>query len=379
MTKSISARTDGAAVGIHEVARHAGVSAATVSRVLNGGSVRDELRRRVELSIAALGYRPNPHARRLRGKRSKMLGLIFTDAVNPFFAAIVDAVEDVARKNSYTVVIGNTRYETTAFQHYLDTFLTYGIDGLIVVPPDASREQRARIERLPVPCVVLDQRIPGLAVDQVATDNVVGARRLTNHLLDLGHRRIAFIGGDPQAPTGQERARGYRLAHEARGLPVDEALVCMHDFWEETAFSITTTLLARTRPDALFAANLNTLIGTVRGVHAAGLTIPEDIAVAGFDDIPFMSSIAPFLTVVAQQSRMLGVLAAQLLLDRLHGERVTAAPQTVLLQPELIVRESCGAGLRAAPVLSEDQLSASTAESAERVTSSGRKEGERQK
>lgn len=347
MEKSISPEPNGA-VGIQAVARHAGVSPATVSRVLNGsGQVSDELRRRVERAIATLGYRPNQHARRLRGKRSGMIGLIFTDALNPFFAGIADAVEGVARRHGYTVVLGNTRYESGTFQHYIDTFLAYGVDGLVVVPPDASRAHRASIERLPVPCVVLDQRIPKLAIDQVATDNVAGARQLTDHLLDLGYRRIAFVGGDPRAPTGQERARGYRLAHEARGVPVDEALVRMRDFWEESAFAITAALLTGARPEALFAANLNTLVGTVRAVRAAGLAIPDDIAVVGFDDIPFMPAIIPFLTVVAQQSRMLGVVAAQLLLDKVGGKRARSEYQTVLLQPELIVRESCGARLRA--------------------------------
>src|SRR5215210_6002961 len=225
MVKTISPPEGGTVVNMEEVARHAGVSPATVSRVLNGtGHVRDELRRRVEQSIAALGYRPNQHARRLRGKGSRMIGLIFTDALNPFFAIIAVAIEDVARQNGYAVVLGNTRYEPATFRHYLETFLAYGVEGLVVVPSDASGEHRGPIERLPVPCVVLDQRIPHLAVDQVASDNVAGARQLAEHLLDLGHRRIAFIGGDPQAPTGQERVRGYRLAHEARGVPVDESL-----------------------------------------------------------------------------------------------------------------------------------------------------------
>ena len=331
------------------VAQHAGVSSATVSRVLNGnGHVRDEVRRRVEQSIAALGYRPNQHARRLRGKGSRMIGLIFTDALNPFFASIAVAIEDVARQNGYTVVLGNTRYEPATFRHYLGTFLAYGVEGLVVVPSDASGEHRGLIERLSVPCVVLDQRIPDLAVDQVASDNVAGARQLADHLLALGHRRIAFVGGDPKAPTGQDRVRGYRLAHEARGVPVDESLVHMADFWEESAYAITESLLARTPPDALFAANLNTLVGTVRAVRAAGLTIPGDIAVVGFDDIPFMSAITPFLTVVAQQSRTLGVIAAQLLIDKLGGKRARSEHQTVLLQPELMVRESCGVGLREA-------------------------------
>ena len=348
MVKSVSPAAGDIAVSIQEVAQHAGVSPATVSRVLNGSSpVRDELRRRVEQSIAALGYRPNQHARRLRGKRSTMLGLIFTDALNPFFNIIAAAIEDVARQNGYAIVVGTTRYERGSFRHYLDTFVDYGVDGLVVVPSDASGEHRAMLERLPVPYVVLDQRIPSLAVDQVASDNVAGARQLTEHLLDLGHRRIAFIGGDPKAPTGQERVRGYRLAHEARGLAVDESLVLMRDFWEESAFADTIALLGRTRPDALFGANLNTLVGTVRAVRAAGLAIPGEIAVVGFDDIPFMPAIIPFLTVVAQQSRMLGVIAAQLLLDKVGGKRGRSEHQTVLLQPELIVRESCGARLRA--------------------------------
>ena len=348
MGTTISVAPPGPAVGIQEVARHAGVSAATVSRVLNGNrQVGDELRRRVQQSVAALGYRPNQHARRLRGKRSKMLGLIFTDALNPFFNAIAAAIEDIARQHGYAVVMGTTRYERAAFQHYLDTFLDYGVDGLVVVPSDTSEEHRALLERLPVPYVVLDQRIPALAADQVATDNVAGARQLTAHLLALGYRRIAFVGGAPHLPTGQERVRGYRLAHEAHGVAVDESLVRMRDFWEESASAIAADLLGRARPDALFAPNLNTLIGTVRAVRAGGLAIPGDISLVGFDDIPFMSAVAPMLTVAAQQDRMLGVVAAQLLFDKLAGKRAPSEHRTVLLESKLIVRESCGARLRA--------------------------------
>lgn len=349
----------GGVVSIHAVAKQAKVSPATVSRVLNNsGYVSDGLRRAVEEAVALLGYRPNVHARRLRGKRSKMIGLVFTNATYPFFAAVALAVEDIARQNGYSVVLGNTHGRIEAFDHYLETFASYDVDGLIVVPPGAPQQHRPALDALTIPYVLLDKRIRGLAVDQVATDNVAGATRMTEHLLAIGHRRIAFVGGDPRLPTARERAQGYRRALLARGVGVDKALIRMHDFSEESGFALTRALLRESRPEAIFAANFNVLLGALRAVRGAGLAIPDDVAVVGFDDIPFVAAVAPILTVIAQQSRAIGIAAAQLLLDKLGGTRALAEHRTVLLQPELIVRESCGArrrGLARATILAPEQ------------------------
>jgi LacI family transcriptional regulator len=243
------------------------------------------------------------------------------------------------------VIVGNTRWEFDAHLWYLETFVSYGVDGLLIVPAQMTKRQRSVLEALPVPYVLFDQRMANLPVDQVATDSVDGARRLVDHLVAVGHRRIALIGGTPKMPTARERLQGYRESLIAHGIPVDESLIRMRDFTNESGYLLTKELLDETTPDALFAVNLNTLVGTVQAVRERGLVIPNEIAVAGFDDIPFMAAIDPFLTVVAQPHRELGVVAAQLLLDKIEGKRAAAEHRTILLQAELIVRESCGVRL----------------------------------
>lgn len=335
---------------IRAVAERAKVSQATVSRALNGsGYVSATVRRAVEQAATDLGYRPNMHARRLRGKRSNTIGLIFNDAMNPFFGEIAFAIEDLARRRGFSVIVGNTRWEFDAQRWYVETFISYGVDGLVIVPSEITERQQGVLDALPVPYLLLDQRMVGAAADQVATDNVVGARRMVGHLLRVGHRRIALIGGDPAMPTAYERRCGFEEAYAAHGLTPDPALVRMRDFSTESGYELTRALLRETRPDALFAVNFNTLVGTVHAVRDAALAIPADLAVVGFDDIPFVAAVAPFLTVISQQHRTLGVMAAQLLLDRIEGKRPATEHRTVLLEPELIVRESCGARLRGFP------------------------------
>jgi len=275
---------------IRAVAERAGVSSATVSRALNGsGYVSDAVRRTVEQAATDLGYRPNVHAQRLRGKRSNTIGLIFNDAMNPFFGELAFAVEDIARQRGFSVIVGNTRWEFAAHMWYLETFVSYGVDGLIIVPTQMTKRQRAVLDALPVPYVLLDQRIASMPVDQVATDSIEGARRMVDHLVGVGHRRIALIGGDAKMPTARDRLQGYRESLIAHGLPVDESLVRMRDFTTESGYALTKELLGETTPDALFAINLNTLVGTVHAVREAGLVIPDEIAVAGFDDVPFLA------------------------------------------------------------------------------------------
>lgn len=330
---------------IRAVAARAGVSPATVSRVLNGrGYVSQAVREKVERAVAELNYRPNVHARRLRGIRSHSIGLIFTHVTHPFSAEVAEAIEEVARQHGYFTVVGNTHRDSQLFDQYLAAFLAFGVDGLVVVPPATTTQVAASLAEVPVPWVVIDQPLPGLAADQVLTDNVEGAYRLTTHLLRVGHRRIAFVGGHPKTIKGRERLAGYERALGEYGLPVDRDLVRMRDFDEASGYELATELLQGARPNAFFAANLDVQLGVLRAVRDAGLAVPDDIALAGFDDLPFAAQFAPFLTVVAQQTRTIGVIAAQLLMDKLRGKRAPSEHQTVLLQPQLIVRASCGAG-----------------------------------
>ncbi len=331
-------------MSIRAVAQHAGVSPATVSRVLNeSGYVSDTVRARVEQAINELGFRPNVHARRLRGIRSRTIALVFTQVTHPFSAEVAHAIEEIVVQQGYFVVVGNTHKDSTLFDHYLKTFVSYGVEGFVVVPPAITKEVTASLEAISIPYVLIDQRIADLAVDQVVTDNFAGAYDLTSHLVTIGHRRIAFVGGPPTSQKGRDRLAGYEAALRDQGIPIEEDLIRTgEDFDEQIGLKLAADLLATTRPDVLLAANLDLQIGALTAIRLAGLRIPDDIAMAGFDDIPYAAYFAPHITVVAQQTRTLGTIAAQLLLDKLTGKRLMSDHETISLRPQLIVRGLAG-------------------------------------
>lgn len=327
-------------MSIRAVAKHARVSTATVSRVLNGsGYVSDTVRARVERAIEALHYRPNIHARRLRGMRSRMIALVFTQVTHPFSAEIANAIEDTAMQHGYFAVVGNTHRDSTLFDYYVKTFASYGVEGFVIVPPAITEGVTASLKSISVPYVLIDQRIPELAVDQVITDNFVGAYDLTSHLANIGHRRIAFVVGPQTSQKHQDRRAGYEAALRDHGLPIEEDLIRIgEDVDASIGLELAADLLGKTRPDVLFAASLDLQIGALQAIREAGLRMPDDIAMAGFDDIPYAAYLAPHITAVAQQTRTLGVIAAQLLLDKLSGKRPLIEHETVSLRPRLIIR-----------------------------------------
>ncbi len=325
-------------MSIRAVATRAGVSPATVSRVINGrGYVSDEARESVLTAITELDYRPNVHARRLRGVESKLIALLSDHVSHPFSAEIALAIDEIAQQRGYMVMMGNTLRESDRLQRYLNTFLASGVDGLVVVPPNDSPEVRAALQTITVPFVVLDQALPSLQADQVITDNRDGAYRLTAQLIQDGHRRVAFIGGNPRLRKGQERRAGYESALQDHGL-LDTRLIRMGDFSDQSGFELTTAALAESSPDALFAANMDVQVGMLRAVHAAGLRVPGDITLGGFDRLPYAAQYSPVSIVVAQQTRTIGVIAAQLLIDKLEGRRRPTDSEVVVLQPQLMVR-----------------------------------------
>lgn len=331
-------------MSIRAVAKHAGVSPATVSRVLNGsGYVSDTVRAKVELAIGELDFRPNFHARHLRGIRSRTIALVFTQVTHPFSAEVAYAIEEIAMQQGYFVVLGNTHRDSNLFDHYLKTFASYGVEGFVVVPPAITKEVIASLTSIPIPYVLIDQRIPDLAVDQVVTDNFAGAYDLTDHLARIGHRRIAYVGGPPALQKGRDRLAGYEAALRDHGIPAEAELVRTgEETDQQTGLALTANLLSETRPDVLFAANLDLQIGALQAIRLAGLRVPDDLAMAGFDDIPYAAHLTPSITVVAQQARTLGVIAAQLLLDKLSGKRPLSEHETISLRPQLIVRDRSG-------------------------------------
>ena len=331
-------------VTLRDVARRAGVSTSTVSHVLNGTRpVSEELRRRVLDAMHELGYEPNAVARSLKVNRSNTIGLIISDISNPFFTAVVRGVEDVAQARGYTVILCNSDEDVAKETTYLKVLRSKRVDGLILAPAGRPHEYLRNLVKADFPLVFLDRDIEGLGVAAVLLDNEGAARQAVRHLVDLGHRRIGMITGRPSISTTTERLAGYLAALREAGLPVDERLIVSGGSSIEGGRAAANALLdLDPRPTAIFSANNLMTIGALVAIDARGLSIPEDIALVGFDDFPWSGVLRPRLTTVAQPTYELGRMAAEVLLRRLAGSR-SEPPERVVLPGKLTVRESCGA------------------------------------
>ena len=330
---------------IKDVARLSGVSAMTVSRVINGGTrVSPDARRRVEAAIEQLAYVPNRLARGLSRQRTGTLAVIVPDVANPFFTAIVRAAEEVARRADYHVILGDTRADLALEREIVEELIAHRAEGAVIAPvSDRSITHLRRLEQFGVPYVLIDRRVPGTQSDVVLGDSVGGARRLVEHLLSLGHRRIAFIVERDEVSTARERRAGYEAALTAAGIDVDPQLVAIASADPAGGAAGMRQLLERDpRPTAVFTVNNLVALGAIEAVRAAGLEVPDDIALVCFDDIEYASRLYPFLTAMEQPAQTFGTLSTQLLLERIEG-RGPARPREVVLPGEFIVRKSCGA------------------------------------
>jgi LacI family transcriptional regulator len=332
-------------VTIRDVAREAGVSPMTVSRVINASArVSPDTRARVEQAIAELGYVPSRLARGLSARRTGTLALIVPDVANPFFTLIVRGAEDVARRGGYRMILCDTRADLEIEREVIEEMLAYRVDGLLIAPvSDRSREHLRRLARFGVPFVLVDRTVRGVASDAVLGDSATGAQRLVEHLISLGHRRIGMIVESDEVSTARDRRRGYVAALEAAGLPVDPEIVVQATVDSRGGLDGMRRLLAtRNRPTAVFTVNNLVALGAIEAVRAAGLEVPDDIALVCFDDNEYVSRLYPFLTVMDQPAETFGSLATQLLLERVEG-RAPERSRVVVLPAEFVVRRSCGA------------------------------------
>lgn len=341
-----------AGVRLRDVAELAGVSIRTVSNVVNGYvPVSDEKRARVEAAVAELGYRPNVVARNLRQGRSGLIALVVPELDVPYFAELARAVVTEARSRGYTVVVDQTDGEPDRERELI---MRGGgaelFDGVILSPLALSGEDIAGRDS-DVPLVLLGERVAATD-DLVVIDNVAAAREATEHLIGLGRTRIAAIGDQPYetGETAQLRTRGYREALAAAGLPVDESLVVsIPRFHFSDGARAMAQLLdhADGPPDAVFCFNDLVAIGALRTLLSRGVRVPQDVAVVGFDDIEASSYTTPSLTTVAPDKAVIGRIAVERLIARLHGE---TAP-TAWAPHRLVVREStAGPAPAGAPV-----------------------------
>jgi LacI family transcriptional regulator len=333
---------------IRDVATVAGVSAATVSRVLNGKQdVGADLRRRVHSAVTELGYRRNGPARSLRTRAAMVLGLIISDITNPFFTAVVRGAEDEAQSAGYSVVLANADEDVAKEARYLEVAAAEQMAGVLLSPASPGQTSIDVLLRQGIPVVTIDRRLTATPVDSVTVNNHHAAREAAQHLIGQGCRRVGLVAGPVQTTTGGSRLAGYRAALRAAGRRPDPSLVGYADFRTEGGYAATRQLLRQRRPPdgLLFSNNLMT-VGGLRAIAEAGLAIPCDIAVVGFDEVSWATAFSPPLTVVAQPTYQIGQTAAKLLLRRVNGEKFP--PRHVVLQAELIERASSQRASRSA-------------------------------
>jgi LacI family transcriptional regulator len=333
---------------MRDVASKAGVSPMTVSRVINDSPrVNDGTRRRVEAAIADLGYVPNRLARGLIRRKTGALGVIVPDVANPFFTLVVRGAEEVAWRAGYHVILCNTQADLERERGYLEDMLAFQVEGLLIAPvSDRSRPHLRVLTQNNVPFVLIDRSIAGYEGDLVQGDSIGGARLLVEHLLELGHRRIAMITETNEVSTARDRLRGYREALEAGGAEFEEGLVAETSALDPRgAHDATFRLLDLAEPPtAIFAVNNIAVVGVAEAARERGLAVPGDLALVCFDDIEYASRFHPFLTAMVQPAETFGTIATQLLLDRLAG-RVAKRRRLVVLPADFVVRESSGAGV----------------------------------
>jgi LacI family fructose operon transcriptional repressor len=321
-------------IGIKDVARRAGVSPATVSRVLGNGPVSAELRDRVEAAVRATGYRPNLSARRLRSQHSRTIGLVVSDIRNPFFTALSRAVEDAAYQADMRVVLCNTDENPEREALYLRLMQEERITGLIFAPTRATAERLDRTV-LDFPVVLVDRAGPPGRHDCVVIDNHLAAAEIIDHLATRGHRRIGGIFGNTSS-TAIERHDGFRTAAQRRGIEADVRFVAPNA--EAAEAEAARWLRGPDRPDALVGSNGLVLLGIVKAIRAAGLAMPDDVAVAGFDNETWTELVGPGLTVVEQPVLDIGRTAMMMLFERLQVPDLQ--PRKVVLTGRLVVRGS---------------------------------------
>lgn len=329
---------DGRRITITAIAREAGVSVPTVSRVLNGrADVSPSTRARIEELLRRHDYR-----RRVARPRAGagLIDLVFNDLDSPWAVEIVRGVEDVAHAAGVGTVISAIHRRSTSTRQWLRNLRTRATDGVILVLTDLPQPVHAELRRLGVPVVVVDPvGAPDMDVPTIGATNWTGGIRATEHLLALGHRRIGFIEGPPRLLCSRARLDGYRAALDAADLGVDAELIQQGDFYHESGFAGGTALLdVDDPPTAIFASSDQMALGVYEALRQRGLRVPADMSVVGFDDLPEVRWSSPPLTTVRQPLAEMGLLAARTVLRLAEGDRIESP--RVELATDLVVRES---------------------------------------
>ena len=324
-------------VTLDQVARRAGVSSSTVSRIINGTArVSDAKRETVIRIMAELNYRPNVLARSLASGRTMGVGILTQDISSPFYGSMLRGIEGALQGTGYHPIFISGHWHLQEELEAIDFLLSRKVDGVIVLGGGVPDHRLQEVSRQ-LPMIVLGRTVPGLEDQCLRLDNRAGAYEATRHLIELGHRSVAHIAGEPTHRDAQDRVDGYRAALEDAGLTFDADLVQPGDFHEAAGFLAATRLVdGRKVFSAIFAANDQMAYGARLALHRKGLRVPEDISLVGFDDLPGSMYTTPPLTTVQQPVEDMGREAALGMLRLLRGERAEVAR----LDVRLVLRES---------------------------------------
>ncbi len=324
-----------------DVARLAGVGTMTVSRVLSGTvRVSEQTTQRVQTAIDQLKYRPNVLARAFRGQTSRSIGLIIPYLYDPFFANCAHAVTTVAKERGYSVIITTSNEDPKTEYAEADQMLERHVDGLLVIPSQFRQSLLSRALFGKTPVVAFDRPVPDPSIDTVLVQNAIGTRHMTEHLIEHGHQRIAYIGLSRSLFTINTRFLGYRRAMQSAGLQSDAVFDCTS---EEIALRILKAKLdGNSGPTAILTSNTLATRYVLSAIARLGVRVPNDLALAGFDDFDLAEFTSPPLTVVRQAAQEMGRVAASLLFDRIVRGETPHTGHRIVLPVELVLRRSCG-------------------------------------
>jgi DNA-binding LacI/PurR family transcriptional regulator len=328
---------------IADVAARAGVSIATVSRVINSTNlVSEETSARVFQAVQELDYQPHAAARSLASRRTKTIGLILTEIGGNFFSPLLRGIEAVTREAGYDLLILSTQGQAHTDRNHPLPLSSRNTDGLLVFANTLNETELRRQHALGFPIILLHQTPPeGVEIPCVTVENKDGACKIISHLIEIhGRRRIAFLAGPPGAEDSSWREMGYREALAQHDIPVDENLILQGSFNQVSARQAIHQILSMSLEcDAIFAADDESAIGALSALREAGLRVPEDIALVGFDDMDVSQYLTPPLTTVRAPTEQVGVQAARQLIHLIQSGE---ADSLTLLPTEVIVRHSCG-------------------------------------
>jgi DNA-binding LacI/PurR family transcriptional regulator len=327
---------------IKDVAARAGVSVASVSRVLNQSKpVAAATQQRVLAAAEALHYSIDQRARALRRRKSGTLGLIVSDVANPYFPDVIRAIESVAYHNGHDLFLCNSDEDPERERFYVRAMIAQRIGGIIIVPVTLTSASLALALRNDIPIVCLDRRLDDIALDSVLIDNRAGGALAADALLDGGHRRIGAIVATRTTP-GSDRLLGFAQRLAERGVPLADEFVRDGEYKQSGGYAAARSIFAlQERPTGLFVANLPMTLGALQAARERGFVVPRELSLIAFDDTPWATFLDPPLTTISQPTDELGSAAATLLIDRVE-ERYDGPARSIVLEPRLIERASIG-------------------------------------